>query len=881
LHYPLGLVSSLAGSGKTTALAEWVAQISVPSAWLSLDDGDNDLTQFLTYFITALQPAAPGAGAILLDVLRSPDPPPVENIIAALINDMAEAPGDFVLVLDDFHTIQSQPIHQAMAYLVEHQPAQMHLVLSTRMDPRLPLARLRAKGQVLELRLDQLRFTPAEAAGYLNQVMGLGLSEEQLSLLLARTEGWIASLQLAALSLKTSPDEDAFIRAFSGTHRYILDYLVQEVLALQPQHVQAFLLQTSLLERLCAPLCDAVTGSPAAGEKGEAPGEQVVPSLPGSDIPAPGAPAQAMLDYLDRSNLFIFPLDDERRWYRYHGLFADLLQARLRPTGLISELHLRASDWYAGNGFVVEAVRHAFSAQAYERAAELIEIHGPPLWSFSDTTLLMMAGSLPHAMLWKRPKLGIYYAWVLVSQGNVKAAAPLLRDLSNCLPIINPDRETIWMRAFVDLLTAFITPQTGQKEPVPLPDYRAFDLMPESDLGLHNTADVVYAMLLGLREELEPGAEILDNCIKRDLSANGTTAIPLAIPYLARIRLMQGHLRQAAALCQEYLKLVNQGGPGGKKLFYAAGSLNIGLGEVLREWNDLAAAEDHIRQGIEENKLWHNIVSDMIGYSALARVQQARGDVEGAFETLHTLEEMLKGRAIPASLEDELDSLRVRLWLEKGDLDRAASWASRLRISEPVKALQELNCLTLARVRLAQGRYWEAQRILECISPLAEAGRRTNRCIKIDLLLAIALASQSQVAHALQVLEGGLGLAEPDRHMRVFLDAGEPMRDLLGAYLRLPSAHHKGYAQMLLDAFAGAGPAVVTQTDPAEVLEPLTSREFEVLGWLAEGFSNRQIAEKLFLSEGTVKFHVHSILEKLQVNSRAQAIARAKKLKLI
>ena len=872
LRYPLVLVSSLAGSGKTTTLAEWVAQLHVPVAWLSLDEGDNDLGGFLSCFIAALQSIVPGAGQNALDAFRSPEPPPLESVIAALINDLSEVSGDFVLILDDFHLIQSQPIHQAMAYLVERQPDQMHLVLSTRMDPRLPLARLRAKGRVLELRLDQLRFSPDEIASYFNQVMGLGLSAEHLSILGARTEGWIASLQLAALSLKNTPDEDAFIRAFSGSNRYILDYLVQEVLDLQPPHVQSFLLQTSLLERLCGPLCDAVTGA------NDATTGQNIPLLPGENVPAPGAPAQVMLDYLDRSNLFIIPLDDERRWYRYHGLFADLLQARLGKTGSVSELHLRASDWFARNAFFVEAVQHAFSARAYDRAADLIETYGPSLWSFSDTSLLMQAGNLPPEMLCKRPKLGVYQAWILISQGHVKAAAPLLRDLSNCLAVVNPDRESIWMRAYVDLLLAFITRQTAETSPLPLPDHQAFDLMSEQDLGLHNTADVLYAMLLGLHQEFGPAAEILASCLRRDRAANGTTAVPMVIPYLTRIWLMQGQLRQAAALCQEYLQPVAQGG---KRVFYAAGALNIALGEVLLQWNELDAAEDQIRQGIQANKLWNNVVSDMLGYASLARVQQARGDLEAAFTTLHQLEGLLEGRTLPSGLEDELDSLRVRLRLEKGDLAGASEWARRIHISEPVTAIEELNCITLARVRLAEGRYVEAQRILEAISTLAAEGQRTNRQIKIDLLLAVTLAAQNQVPRALQVLESCLSLAEADRHLRAFLDGGEPMRELLSVYSRLPSAGHKAYVQALLEAFTGISPAAFAQTAPTEWIEPLTARENEVLRLLAEGLTNRQIAEKLYLAEGTVKFHVHSILNKLQVQSRTQAIARAKKLKLI
>ena len=430
------------------------------------------------------------------------------------------------------------------------------------------------------------------------------------------------------------------------------------------------------------------------------------------------------------------------------------------------------------------------------------------------------------------------------------------------------------MRTVLDLLGAYIH-IAGRNNQAPLPDIETLDLMHDQDLGLHNTADVLYAFLVCRRGELEPAAEVLLNCVQRDMAANGTTAIPMAIPFLARIKLMQGKLREAAKLCREYLEPMTERG---KTLLYSSGSLHIVLGEVLREWDDLEAAETQIREGLHINDLSNNFMSNVIGYSALARVQQAKGDLKGAFETMQKLEAMLQGRSRPPDQEDELRALRVRLWLAAGDLSSAGVWADQLQLSDPLDPRYELDCLSLARVRIAQGRYSEAQDILETLARQPGTEKRTNRLIKIDLLLAVTLYRQNLSSRAFQLFETCLSLAEPDGHMRAFLDLGEPAREMISMYLRRPNPIFKTYLHKILAGFTVPSPVSGAETGQVEALTP---RELEVLRLMAEGFPNSQIGERLFLTEGTVKFHVHNLLGKIQVKNRSQAILQAKKLKLI
>ena len=859
----LTLICAPAGYGKTTLLVEWISNYPRDNksanpvfCWLSLDEGDNDPTRFLGYLLAAIENTYPDVGNEARTLLLSFLQPPPQTIFALLINNLAALTIPLFIILDDYQFISNHIIHDGIAFFLDRMPEAVHLVIATRSDPPIPLAKLRARNQLTEIRADQLRFSSDEAVSFLQNVMQLPLSLEEISTLEARTEGWAAGLQMAALSMQGRSDIHQFINAFSGSHRYILDYLAEEVFNRQQETVQHFLLNTSILNRLCSDLCDALTESR-------------------------GHSSQSILEYLERANLFLVALDDRRGWFRYHHLFADILRARLFQSqpDLVPRLHLRASEWYEQNGLINEAIEHAFSTQDYERVADMIERYAPVRWSESDTSIAQMAGSLPAEMLVTRPRLGIYQAWLLIGQGHIQRAIPLLNDLSQHLASEGSDSGTQWVQSMVVLIQAFITPQASDSTAAALPDHQVLEEIPEEDLVLRNAADLLYAILLGRRGELDLAAQVLIRCIQREMKPDGTLAIPSAIPFLVRIHMMQGQLHAAETLCRDILKPIERKGA---RLIYTAGSLKVALGEVLYEWNRLDEAEKYIRDGIQDNEPWDNITADVIGYLALARVLQAKGAHDEALGIAEKLEKRLEGRTRPPELADEISTLRIRLLLADGDIDRTAAWADQMHLTEPVDYHQEHLRLTLSRICLAQGRYAEASHLLEGMASMAAAGQRTTRQLKFDFLLAVAHFGQNFILEALKLLEGCLSQAEPEGYVRLFLDAGEPARKLLSRYLQMPAPAHQAYAQRLVNLFAAPSrapsPAISVAT---EVVEPLTARELGVLDLLAEGYSNRQIAEKLVIAEGTVKYYVHAILEKLQVHSRTQAIAKARELKLI
>ena len=857
----LTLVCAPAGYGKTTLLTEWIASLQRSKVtqfskvcWLSLDEGDNDPALFLNYLIAAFRSGIPGmdASGQVRAMMDSFPLPPLQVILGALINELNDLPDPVYLVLDDYQSITSSVIHEGMAFFLDRLPPAVHLLIATRSDPPLTLARLRARNQLTEIRAADLRFTSDEIAAFLIQIMKLPVSASDISALETRTEGWVAGLQMAALSMQERSDISQFIQDFSGSHRYILDYLAEEVLNRQSEAVRHFLLTTSILERLKGPLCDSVNGEAQYS-------------------------SQEILEYLDRSNLFLVALDDERTWFRYHHLFADLLRARLgqsHPT-LVPTLHLLASDWYEQNGFTAEAIQHSLSAADYERAANLIEQYGPFRWSSGDPGILMLLSQLPPDLFNRRPKLGLYQAWMLITQGGAKAALALINRLQEDLAARDANSDTVWIHAFVQLLKAYVKPEIESQ--LDLPDYHALECIPEQDNGLRNSADFLYGILLNRRGEFHRAAQILRDSIERSRSANQAITVLLSVPLLARILMMQGQLPEAAALCKKYL----EPDPGdGKSGFYPSGSLNIMLGEVLLEWNDLENAEQQIRAGIRANTPWQNVVWDAIGYADLVTIQSARGDLAKAEETWEQLMVLLQGRNKTPDVDEELLTIQARLWLAKGEQQKVGAWADHVSLSKPLDHLQGWPHVTLARVRLAQGRYREAQQILEMLSRQPEAGQRLYRQMRIDLLLALALYQQNRFPEALKALETCLAVAQPGGYCRLFLDSGRPAKELLLAYLRSPAPAHQAYVQKLVNTFPGESPGVSTRKSQM-LVDPLTARELEVLGWMAAGLSNRQIAEKLILSEGTVKFHVHSILEKMGVHSRTQAIVRGKELKLV
>ncbi|HWQ83819.1 MAG TPA: hypothetical protein VN363_04585, partial [Anaerolineales bacterium] len=666
------------------------------------------------------------------------------------------------------------------------------------------LARLRARGQTVELRASDLRFTESEAAQFLNELMGLNLDHGSIATLAARTEGWIAGLQMAALSMRDRRDGRGFIQGFSGTNRFILDYLLEEVLASQPPEIQHFLLHTSILERMNAPLCDAVLASsperqPEAGDQAPAP---------------PSNLSASVLAYLEHANLFLVPLDDEQIWFRYHHLFGDLLRARLQQLepDQPPRLHIRAAAWLEQNGLVPEAIHHLCAAGELDQAAALIERDGPARLADSDPSVIQLADSLPQSMILARPVIGLYQVWMLILHARIPEAIPLLKSLA--AQLADPAFKTgpPWMQAVIATALAFLAPEHNHAN-YPLPELNLIEAIPPGERILRNAADYLYGMALARRAGIARGIEFALQSIQREQLISTTLAqaagpgapanpaapmIPTLAPMLTRMYLMVGRLHAAAALCRQFLDPIDSHA---SRFIYTAGSMKIDLGEVLYEWNRLEEAEAMVREGLQDNLLFRNIMTDGFGLVALTRILQARGDHAGALQACEQFETRLRASAQPREFDEALRSLKVRLQIAAGDLDRATQWAEQIMLSEDFHLHPEFYRSAMARLRLAQGRYAEVAEILEQIPPPFAVTSRLSMQLESILLLAISAAAQDRHPEAYQLIASALDLAEPEDCIQVFLDAGEPLHGLLAGYLRSPAPQHAEFVRKILLAY--------------------------------------------------------------------------------
>ena len=864
LHKPLTLIAAPAGFGKTTLAASGISDFGMPMAWLSLDENDNQARRFLAHTAASLEQADPRIGAVALELLTASTQVPVTAVLASIINDLDLSGAELALVLDDYHLIRSPDVQTLTAYLLDHCPRNLHLVILTRSDPPLPLARLRARGHLVELRAADLRFNAAEAVQFLNGIMSLDLDEKAVVALEEKTEGWIAGLQMAALSLRRREDRDSFIQDFSGSSRFILDYLLEEVLAGQPREIQEFLLCTSILQQQTAPLCDFLLRVDD-------------PFICGM---REGTDAASVLAYLDAANLFLISLDDQSRWFRYHHLFADMLQARLLRTApdLIPHLHRRAAAWLENNEFYADAVHHLAAAGEYGRAAELIERVGPARLVDNDPSILWLAERLPQETILTHPKLALYQVWLLIVQGQIGKVLPLLPELSDQFAAAGDDGVARWMQTIPALALAFLAPPESIHKAGPLPDYALLEDIPEEDLVLRNAADFLYVMTLGRRGERERAAQVAAAAVDREKERRAGTAVPTLLPFLSRITLMGGRLHQTAALCREYLDTINVRGV---QAAFTGGSMMIDLGEVLGEWNLLDEAEQQVRAGLKANELWQNIMTDGFGLVALAKILLAKGDFEGATAVIETFAARLGGPGRPREFDEDLLTLEIRAQLAAGDLEHPALWADRVMQDGSFEHRPEQYRLTLARVRLAQGRCAAVEELLAGMEPPIASGNLVSRQLQAMMILAAAIKGQGRQNEALAIVAACLETAETEGYMRTFLDIGEPSRELLAAYVELPASSHKRYARRLLEAF----PQVDTGLAPTErqngLIEPLSERELEVLGHISQGRTNKEIAGLLFIAPGTVKAHTAAIYRKLDVANRTEAAARGRELGIL
>jgi LuxR family maltose regulon positive regulatory protein len=895
----LTLISAPAGFGKTTLLSEWVGQIldigdwrldsgeTSPSpisnlqsqvSWVSLDKGDNDLVRFLAYFVAALQISniqSPNIGARVLSAFQAPQPPPVESVLTALINEMAAVlPGDClsVLVLDDYHVITAQLIHSALTFLLDHLPPQMHLVIATRVDPPLPIARLRGRGQLTELRQNDLRFTPNEVTEFLDRAMGIKLTADDVAALTSRTEGWIAGLQMAAVSMQEREDTTGFVRAFTGSNRYILDYLIEEVLQHQPEGLRTFLLQTAILDRLTGPLCDAVVGEIGDWR------------------------SQAILEYLESSNLFIVPLDSERRWYRYHHLFADLLRKRLRQAhpDLVPALHGRASLWYEQNGLVAAAIDHALAAKDFYRAAHLIDALAETLWGRGEqTTLSTWLAALPDELVTSRPHLCACHAMVLLMAGQPDAAERRLQGAERLLGSTTAEAavEQRGMVAAVRALSAYFR---GDGPAIIRFSRRALEMLPEGNAMWRGGAAVNLGDAYRWSGDLAAASRAYAEAMKAGQTTGNTFLVMLVGIKQAFVQMHQGRLQRALEICRQQLELLDKSGLADTPM--AAGVYAV-WGNILCEWNDLDKASSYVQKACELCARGHSVGLLGLSYLTLLRILCARRDVAGAAETLYKLERLARESNVPVWISSGAVAWRAWLWVTQGKLDAAAQLLRErgLSVDGDVIYPREAERLSLARLLIAQGKFEEATRSLERSFQEAEAGEQVPWVITTSNLRALALHAQGDVEPALASLERALSLAEPEGYVRAFLDEGPAMAELLSKFLEVQRKGRRavsrgtapGYVSRLLAAFDVSehrtGPRGKTSSDTRAqpLIDPLSERELEVLHLLARGLSNPEIAQELVVARSTVRSHVKSIYSKLSVHKRWDAVQRARDLGLL
>jgi len=874
----LMLVSAPAGFGKTTLLTQWLAAgpgapaDKRPAAWLSLDQGDNDPASFWAYVIAALRTTSPGVGENALALLRASGPPPVEVVLTALLNDLAAIAGDIVLVLDDYHVIDAPVVQDAMAFLLEHLPPRLHVVIAGRADPALPLARLRARGELAEIRAAELRFTPDEAAAYLNEMMGLQLSARDVAALEARTEGWIAALQLAALSMQGRDDVAGFIAGFAGDDRYVVDYLAEEVLARQPDRVQAFLLQTSVLGRLSGPLCDAVTGQ--GGGK-------------------------AMLEALERGNLFLVPLDDRRRWYRYHHLFADVLQARLldEQPGQVPDLHRRASAWYERSGEQSLAIGHALAARDFSRAADLIERALPAMArTRQEATVRGWLEMIPDELVRVRPVLSVGFAGALLTGGELEGIEGRLRDAERWLDpptgaragsqsppaemVVTDEEEYRRLPGTIEMYRAGLALARGDLPGTLRHAQRTLELAADDDHLCRASASALLGLVYWGRGDLEAGHRAYSACVAGLRRAGFVADILGCSIALADIRITQGRLGEALRTYEQALPLgPEQGGP----VLRGTADMFVGMSEIARERDDLRAATQHLQRsqelgehtGLPQNRYRWRV--------AMARVAQAEENLPGALDLLNEAERLYVSDFFPNVRP--VPALRARVWIAQGRLGEALGWAREqgLSVDDDLSYLREFEHITLARLLLArhegeraESSLNEAARLLERLLLRAEEGRRTGRVIEILVLRALAHQALEDIPAALGFLERAVALAEPEGYVRVFADEGPPMAALLRAAAKQET--RRSYVRRLLAAVSETGPdSPVRQA----LIDPLSERELDVLRLLGTELDGPAIARELMVSLNTMRTHTKNIYAKLGVTNRRAALRRAAELDLL
>ena len=853
------LVSAPAGYGKTTLISSWLHETKISSAWISLDEDDNDPIRFFQYFITALQKVIPAIGEGLMSMPQGAPAVSFDISINILINEITNRANPFVLILDDFHVIHSQSVLDIVKILLDRMPPQMHLVLLSRTDPPLSLARLRVRDELIDLRAEQLRFTLDEINVFLNEVMQLNLFADDLAAIEARTEGWVASLQLAALSLQGCQDVHAFITAFTGSHHYIVDYLVEEVLNIQSDAIRSFLLQTSILDRMCASLCNAVVRV-AEGETVD---------------------GQKMLEILEQRNLFIIPLDNERRWYRYHHLFADVLSRRLEHqfSHQLPELHRRASRWYEQNGLIPSAISHSLTAGDKNRAIQLIEQNGCLLLIGGEVSTLQkwIKAVEPHTRT--RPWMYIFKAWLFVLTGFPERVDEMLQTAEKLISSLKPRIEVEIMKGTIASARAYRANLQGETSLAASFSRQALEYLP--DIGLvSRSLRTVATSLLGdaslMNGDLKSAKQAYEEAKRIGQAAGDIHLVIVVNSNLANILVELGHLHQAVSIYSETLQMASR--PDGHKSVIA-GRIYAELSQVFYEWNRLETATQQVLQSIAFCQQWGNMDQLTVGYVMSARLEHVQGHPEKAQEAIQLAEQLANEHHLLPRYSTWIMYALACLWIAQGNLEKVAHLVQQSGITidvDEIPYLREPEYFILLRLYLARANYEPALILSQRLLRKAEITNRTGRIIEVLVLQALLFQGKKDMDQALATLKRALSLAQPEGYVRTFLDEGEPLYKLL--HLAKVRRIEKEYATKLLAAMGDANER--TQSPAQLLIQPLSMREVEVLKLIEAGCSNQEIATRLVISIATVKRHISNIYTKLGAQNRTQAVSISKELGL-
>jgi len=845
LEQRLTLVSAPAGFGKTTLLGAYAAQADRPVAWLSLDGEDNDTSSFWAYVIAALQTVQVDLGTSALVALHSPPSQTIDPVLLSLLNDLSMLDSPLTLVLDDYHAITSLEIHETLRNFLQRLPPTVHLIIATRQDPPFSLSRWRLNRQLSEIRAADLRFSQQEISQLLNEVMALDLPTEDIAALDTRTEGWIAGLQLAALSLRETVDRSGLIRAFAGSHRFLTDYLVDEVLSRQPADIQRFLRRTSILERFCAELCNAVVDA---------------------------TDSRRTLRQLEQANLFLIPLDDERRWFRYHHLFSDFLHLRLleNEPDVIPELHGRAIDWFDAAGLRREALHQALAAKSWDRAADLIEVLAPSILERDNHMLVIQwAETLPDEMVHQRPYLCAYLGWAWVIAAKMETAYRWLSQaevLSDGLEA--EDARTV--RAHVDAHRAYILFLQGKYAQAIAPAERALDALRQHEAALRARTITCLGNAYNYSGQLVEAKEAFRNAIVIAREIGSLSLAMFAYGSLGEVYRDEGQLAKAMDAYQRLLRLAEDltGEPDGPLTGYA----HFEIGDIYREWYELDTAVEKLKKGVRLCREWQQGEALGIGLLDLAETHRLRGELAESEAAIAEAREVAVG--ISPWAVNLVEGFAARLALSRGDIAEASRWATRSGLDDAACEIgyeRFPECPALVRVQIATGRSQRALALTERLVARDRAAGRMGRVLDMLVLQAAALSSMDRKNQATEVLAEAVELAGPHNHIRPFADEGPALRECLR---RLPPSPHR---DRLLSIF-GEGDPPTPSTDAPEttITDPLSDREIAILRLMAAGLANREIGAELYLSVNTVRWYASRIYSKLDVKRRGEAVARAR-----